>query len=107
MAQERPTPLKAALLLALALCLSGAAFAQDERVDAWNALMNRWAERWPQIRRLDWSGILDVAEPTPGALRVDGVHLEQVDLNRIVADSVVPRLREVLAEREMSATSVP
>lgn len=85
----------------------GAAFAQDERVDAWNALMNRWAERWPQIRRLDWSGILDVAEPTPGALRVDGVHLEQVDLNRIVADSVVPRLREVLAEREMSATSVP
>jgi hypothetical protein len=85
----------------------GAAFAQDERVDAWNALMNRWAERWPQIRRLDWSGILEVAEPTPGALRVDGVHLEQVDLNRIVADSVVPRLREVLAEREMSATSVP
>ncbi|NDB05173.1 MAG: acyltransferase [Acidimicrobiia bacterium] len=86
---------------------SGAVFAQDERVDAWNALMNRWAERWPQIRRLDWSGILDVAEPTPGALRVDGVHLEQTDLNRIVADSVVPRLREVLAEREMSATSVP
>jgi len=86
---------------------SGAAFAQDERVDAWNAMMNRWAMRWPQIRRLDWSSILDAAESTPGALRVDGVHLEQVDLNRIVADSVVPRLREVIAERGMSATSVP
>ena len=32
--------------------LSGAAFASDDRVDAWNALMNEWASRWPRIARI-------------------------------------------------------
>jgi hypothetical protein len=47
------------------------------------------------------------AETTPGALREDGVHMSQADLDRIVDESVVPRLVDLLAEREMSPTSVP
>jgi len=87
--------------------LGGAAFADDARVDAWNALMDSWVERWPGIRRLDWSSIVSAAEASPGSLRADGVHMAQVDLDRIVAESVVPRLLEVLAEREMSPTATP
>lgn len=87
--------------------LSGAQFADDARVDAWNALMDTWIARWPAIRRLDWSAIVTAAESTPGELRADGVHMEQVVLDRLVAESVVPRLREVLAERGMSPTATP
>ena len=87
--------------------LSGAKFADDARVDAWNALMESWMVRWPTIRRLDWSAIVEAAESTPGELRADGVHMEQVVLDRLVAESVVPRLREVLAERGMSPTTAP
>ncbi len=87
--------------------LGGATFADDARVDAWNALMDSWVERWPGIRRLEWSSIVAAAEATPGSLRADGVHMAQADLDRIVAQSVVPRLLEVLAEREMSPTATP
>lgn len=87
--------------------LGGAAFADDARVDAWNALMDSWVERWSGIRRLDWSSIVAAAEASPGSLRADGVHMAQADLDRIVAESVVPRLLEVLAEREMSSTATP
>ena len=87
--------------------LGGAAFADDARVDAWNALMDSWVERWPAIRQLDWSTIVAEAEATPGALREDGVHMAQADLDRIVDESVVPRLVDLLAGREMSPTSVP
>jgi peptidoglycan/LPS O-acetylase OafA/YrhL len=87
--------------------LGGAAFADDARVDAWNALMDSWVVRWPAIRQLEWSTIVAGAETTPGALREDGVHMAQADLDRIVDESVVPRLLDLLAEREMSLTSVP
>ena len=87
--------------------LGGATFADEARVDAWNALMESWILRWPEIRRLGWSAIVSAAESTPGELRADGVHMEQSVLDRIVAESVVPRLREVLTEREMSPTAAP
>jgi peptidoglycan/LPS O-acetylase OafA/YrhL/Zn-finger nucleic acid-binding protein len=87
--------------------LGGAVFADDARVDAWNALMDSWVMRWPVIRQLEWSTIVAEAEATPGELRDDGVHMAQADLDRIVGESVVPRLLEILAEREMSLGSVP
>jgi Zn-finger nucleic acid-binding protein len=87
--------------------LGGAEFADDVRVDAWNALMDSWVVRWPAIRRLEWSQIVASAETTPGELREDGVHMAQSDLDRIVGENVVPRLLEFLAEREMSPNSVP
>jgi Zn-finger nucleic acid-binding protein len=87
--------------------LGGAEFADDVRVDAWNALMDSWVMRWPAIRQLEWSTIVAEAEATPGELRDDGVHMAQADLDRIVGESVVPRLLEILAEREMSLGSVP
>ncbi|MEY3567007.1 MAG: hypothetical protein RLZ19_1021, partial [Actinomycetota bacterium] len=87
--------------------LGGATFADEARVDAWNALMESWILRWPEIRRLGWAAIVTAAESSPGELRADGVHMEQSVLDRIVAESVVPRLRELLTEREMSPTAAP
>jgi hypothetical protein len=87
--------------------LGGATFADEARVDAWNALTESWILRWPEIRRLGWAAIVTAAESTPGELRADGVHMEPSVLDRIVAESVVPRLRELLTEREMSPTAAP
>ncbi|MGA0878468.1 MAG: acyltransferase family protein [Ilumatobacteraceae bacterium] len=72
--------------------LSGATFAQDDRVDGWNAMIAAWAARWPVIEVIDWAGILARVEPEPGSLRIDGVHLEQNILNGIVAAEIVPLL---------------
>lgn len=78
--------------------LGGAVFADDVRVDAWNALMKTWITRWPTIRPLEWSTIVAEAEETPGELRVDGVHMEQPVLDRIVAEKVVPALTDILSD---------
>lgn len=87
--------------------LGGAPFADEARVDAWNSLMGSWIQRWPEIRQLEWSVVVAAAESTPGELRADGVHIEQPALDRIVVESVVPRLREVLVERETSPAVAP
>ena len=75
--------------------LSGAQFAQDERVNGWNQVIQSWATTWPQIRVIDWANIIERLESEQGLLRSDGVHLEQPVLNRIVADEVIPVLMAV------------
>jgi len=73
--------------------LSGADFAQEERVNGWNQVIQRWATNWPQITVIDWAAIIERLESEQGPLRSDGVHLEQPVLNGIVADEVIPALR--------------
>ncbi|MFM8848316.1 MAG: acyltransferase family protein [Actinomycetota bacterium] len=75
--------------------LSGADFAADDRVEAWNALMDEWSVRWPGIARLGWTAILDRYETAEGPLREDGVHLSQENLDRIVSEAVVPELLRI------------
>ncbi|MFM9037909.1 MAG: acyltransferase family protein [Actinomycetota bacterium] len=87
--------------------LSGAAFASDDRVDAWNALMNDWASRWPRIERIGWASIIDRYESAEGPLRVDGVHLSQANLDRIITEAVIPELTRMVSERGLSPTPTP
>jgi hypothetical protein len=72
--------------------LGGAQFAQPERVSAWNALMQTWLNRWPQIRSVDWVSMVVAAESTPGSLRGDGVHMLQSDLDAVVKTGIIPLL---------------
>ncbi len=72
--------------------LSGADFAQEERINGWNQVIQRWATNWPQITVIDWAAIIERLESEQGPLRSDGVHLEQPVLNGIVADEVIPAL---------------
>jgi hypothetical protein len=72
--------------------LGGAQFAQPERVSAWNALMQTWLNRWPQIRSVDWASMVVAAESTPGSLRGDGVHMLQSDLDAVVKAGIIPLL---------------
>ena len=72
--------------------LSGAQFAQPERVSAWNALMQTWLTRWPQIYSVDWASIVAAAESTGGPLRGDGVHMLQSDLDAVVQSGIIPLL---------------
>ncbi len=72
--------------------LGGAQFAQLERVVAWNALMQTWLTRWPQIYSVDWSSMVVAAEATPGSLRGDGVHMLQSDLDAVVKAGIIPLL---------------
>ena len=72
--------------------LSGAQFAQPERVSAWNALMQTWLTRWPQIFSVDWASIVAAAESTGGPLRGDGVHMLQSDLDAVVQSGIIPLL---------------
>ena len=74
--------------------LGGARFAQLDRVVAWNALMQTWLTRWPQIRSVDWASIVLAAETTPGSLRGDGVHMLQSDLDAVVKTAIIPLLDE-------------
>ena len=74
--------------------LSGAQFAQPERVTAWNALMQTWLTKWPQIHSVDWANIVLAAETTPGSLRGDGVHMLQSDLDAVVKTAIIPLLDE-------------
>ena len=87
--------------------LSGAAFASDDRVDAWNALMNEWASRWPRIARIGWATILERYESAEGPLREDGVHLSQENLDRIFAEAVTPEITRIASERGLSPTPTP
>ena len=72
--------------------LSGAQFAQPERVSAWNALMQTWLTKWPQIHSIDWASIVTAAESTEGPLREDGVHMLQSDLDAVVQSGIIPLL---------------
>jgi hypothetical protein len=72
--------------------LGGAQFAQLDRVVAWNALMQTWLTRWPQIYSVDWASMVAAAEPTPGSLRSDGVHMLQSDLDAVVKTGIIPLL---------------
>jgi len=72
--------------------LGGAQFAQLDRVVAWNALMQTWLTRWPQIYSVDWSSMVVAAEATPGSLRGDGVHMLQSDLDAVVKAGIIPLL---------------
>jgi len=72
--------------------LSGAQFAQPERVSAWNALMQTWLTKLPQIHSVDWVGIVAAAESAGGPLRGDGVHMLQSDLDAVVQSGIIPLL---------------
>ena len=72
--------------------LGSAQFAQLDRVVAWNALMQTWLTRWPQIRSVDWASMVAAAESTPGSLRGDGVHMLQSDLDSVVKTGIIPLL---------------
>ncbi|MEY3797678.1 MAG: hypothetical protein RLZZ170_1692, partial [Actinomycetota bacterium] len=72
--------------------LGGAQFAQLERVMAWNALMQTWLTRWPQINSVDWESMVMAAETSPGSLRGDGVHMFQSDLDAVVEAGIIPLL---------------
>ncbi len=76
--------------------LGGAPFSSPERIAAWNAVIQGWFATWPKIEVVPWSGALAAFEPTPGALRADGVHLRQVDLDALVGKSLLPSLLEKL-----------
>ena len=73
----------------------GADFAEPERVAAWNAVMQSWAARWPQIHLVDWAGMVTASEVIPGDLRGDGVHMQQEDLDKIIGRDFVPLLDRV------------
>jgi hypothetical protein len=75
--------------------LGGAPFSQPERVEAWNAVMQSWAARWPQIHLVDWAGMVTASEVIPGDLRGDGVHMQQEDLDKIIGRDFVPLLDRV------------
>lgn len=75
--------------------LGGAPFSQPERVAAWNAAMQSWAARWPQIHLVDWAGMVTASEVIPGDLRGDGVHMQQEDLDKIIGRDFVPLLDRV------------
>jgi len=72
-----------------------AQFAQPERVAAWNAVMQSWVVRWPQIHLVDWAGMVTASEVIPGDLRGDGVHMQQRDLDKIIGRDFVPLLDRV------------
>ena len=72
--------------------LSGAQFAQPERVTAWNALMQTWLTKWPEIHAVDWASVVATAEGVSGPLRGDGVHMLQSDLDVVVQSGIIPLL---------------
>ena len=76
--------------------LGSAPFSSPERIAAWNAVIQGWLATWPEIEVVPWSGALAAFEPTPGALRADGVHLRQIDLNALVGKALLPSLLEKL-----------
>ena len=76
--------------------LGGAPFSQPERVAAWNAVMQSWVARWPQIHIVDWAGMVATSEVIPGDLRGDGVHMQQEDLDKIIGRDFVPLLDRVV-----------
>ncbi|MFM8856283.1 MAG: acyltransferase family protein [Actinomycetota bacterium] len=76
--------------------LGEAQFSDPERIAAWNAVIQRWLGSWPTIDVVPWSAALAAFEPTPGALRGDGVHLLQVDLDVLVGRALLPKLMEKL-----------
>lgn len=75
--------------------LGGAPFSQPDRVEAWNAVMQSWVARWPQIHLVDWAGMVAASEVIPGDLRGDGVHMQQEDLDKIIGRDFVPLLDRV------------
>ncbi|MEI8392302.1 MAG: hypothetical protein WCG40_07360, partial [Actinomycetes bacterium] len=75
--------------------LGGAPFSQPDRVAAWNAVMQSWVARWPQIHLVDWAGMVKASEVIPGDLRGDGVHMQQGDLDKIIGRDFVPLLDRV------------
>ena len=72
-----------------------AQFSQPERVAAWNAVMQSWVVRWPQIHLVDWAAMVKASEVIPGDLRGDGVHMQQGDLDKIIGRDFVPLLDRV------------
>ena len=72
--------------------LGEAPFSRPERIAAWNAVIQRWLGSWPSIDVVPWSEALSTFEPSPGALRGDGVHLRQEDLDVLVSRALLPRV---------------
>jgi peptidoglycan/LPS O-acetylase OafA/YrhL len=84
--------------------LGGAPFSSPERIAAWNAVVQRWARTWPQAIVIPWSAAMTAFELVPGALRDDGVHLRQVDLNTLVERALIPSLMSELFRFENDST---
>lgn len=76
--------------------LGDAPFSSPERVGIWNAVIARWVELWPDLVVVPWARAMTVFEPTPGALRGDGVHLSQEDLEVLVARALIPLVNQRL-----------
>ena len=80
--------------------LSGAQFAADDRVAAWNASIERFATEWPDLTVVDWATMLDRAETangeTSGSLRGDGVHMSAANMAALMRSDLVPALETIL-----------
>lgn len=70
--------------------LAGAPFSTPDRIAIWNSVVARWAEVWPEVTVIPWASEMAAFEPTPGALREDGVHLRQEDLDDLVSRAILP-----------------
>jgi hypothetical protein len=73
----------------------------SERVDAWNAELARWAQRWPTIQVVDQAGPIAAAEAAAGhSLRPDAMHLEDAALEMIVRTVFIPAVERAGAHEE-------
>jgi hypothetical protein len=64
-----------------------------ERVDAWNAQLAEWAERWAEVEMVDIAGPIADAEAAAGqSLRPDALHLDDATLQMIIRTVYLPAI---------------
>ena len=64
-----------------------------DRVDAWNALLETWAARWPQISIVDFATPVAAAEEAAGgSLRPDNIHLDDATLEIMMRQVFLPAI---------------
>ena len=66
---------------------------QHSRVDAWNALLDEWSQRWPEVSVIDIAGPIAEAEAKAGhSLRPDALHLDDATLQLIIRTVYLPAI---------------
>ena len=64
-----------------------------DRVDAWNMLLGRWAQRWPSVSVIDLAGPVAAAEAAAGhSLRPDNIHLDDPTLLKMINEVFLPAI---------------
>lgn len=72
----------------------------SERVDAWNAQLAEWDERWSEVAMVDVAGPIEAAEEAAGhSLRPDALHLDDATLQMIIRTVYVPAIERAVAGR--------